>query len=59
MRMPNPPDAPALSHRQYKSPLHFEGVGGEAMTAEGLTSLFPMKELTVAGFAEVRSTSSS
>ena len=33
--------------------LAFAGVGGEAMQAEGLRSLFPMDELTVMGFAEV------
>ena len=31
----------------------FTGVGGEAMAAEGLISLFPMAELSVMGFAEV------
>ena len=33
--------------------LDFAGIGGEAMQAEGLQSLFPMDELTVMGFAEV------
>ena len=31
----------------------FSGVGGPAMAARGLTSLFPMSELSVMGFAEV------
>ncbi|MEO0999959.1 MAG: lipid-A-disaccharide synthase [Pseudomonadota bacterium] len=33
--------------------VQFEGVGGPLMEAEGLISLFPMKELTVMGLAEV------
>jgi lipid-A-disaccharide synthase len=31
----------------------FSGVGGEAMGAEGLTSLFPMSELTIMGVVEI------
>ncbi|WP_151177444.1 lipid-A-disaccharide synthase [Hypericibacter terrae] len=31
----------------------FSGIGGEHMTGEGLQSLFPMRELTLMGFAEV------
>ncbi len=31
----------------------FQGVGGEAMAAEGLHSLFPMSDLSVMGLAEV------
>lgn len=33
--------------------VQFSGVGGEAMRAEGLTSLFPMADLSVMGLAEV------
>lgn len=33
--------------------VRFAGVGGEAMRAEGLDSLFPMAELTVMGLVEV------
>jgi lipid-A-disaccharide synthase len=31
----------------------FSGIGGDAMAGEGLRSLFPMRELTLMGFAEV------
>jgi len=31
----------------------FEGVGGLAMASEGLTSLFPIEELSIVGFAAV------
>ena len=33
--------------------IHFVGIGGEAMRSEGLTSLFPMEELSVMGLVEV------
>ena len=33
--------------------IHFHGVGGKQMQAEGLSSLFPMEELSVMGVAEV------
>lgn len=33
--------------------IHFDGVGGDGMTAQGLTSLFPMSDLSVMGLAEV------
>ena len=34
-------------------PLELSGVGGSEMAAEGLTSLFPMSDLSVMGFADV------
>ncbi len=34
-------------------PIEFRGVGGDAMTAAGLESLFPMSELSVMGVSEV------
>ena len=34
-------------------PVRFSGIGGELMTAAGLDSLFPMRELSVMGLAEV------
>src|SRR5262249_18754370 len=33
--------------------VRFAGVGGEAMQVQGLTSLFPMAELSIMGLAEV------
>ncbi len=33
--------------------IRFEGVGGRAMAAEGLTSLFPIEELSIVGLAAV------
>ncbi|WP_050927782.1 lipid-A-disaccharide synthase [Aestuariivita boseongensis] len=33
--------------------VRFEGIGGEAMEREGLSSLFPMQELSVMGLAEI------
>ncbi len=39
--------------RQLAPDIEIEGVGGPAMQTEGLTSLFPMEELSVMGLAEV------
>lgn len=39
--------------RQRRPELRFAGVGGAAMTARGLASLFPMTELSLMGFLEV------
>lgn len=39
--------------RQLRPDTRFLGVGGPLMQAEGLTSLFPMQELTLMGVAEV------
>ena len=33
--------------------VQFEGVGGRAMAREGLTSLFPIEELSIMGLAAV------
>jgi len=33
--------------------IRFAGVGGDAMSAEGLQSLFPMRELSLMGFVEI------
>ena len=33
--------------------VHFEGVGGQAMAREGLTSLFPIEQLSIMGLAAV------
>lgn len=39
--------------RRQLGDVAFAGIGGEHMTGEGLQSLFPMRELTLMGFAEV------
>ncbi|MGL5008239.1 MAG: lipid-A-disaccharide synthase, partial [Paracoccaceae bacterium] len=39
--------------RQLRPDVTFAGVGGPLMAAQGLTSLFPMEELSVMGLAEV------
>lgn len=38
---------------QYAGEIHFTGVGGEQMQAEGLRSLFPMEELSLMGITEI------
>jgi lipid-A-disaccharide synthase len=39
--------------RKTNSDIEFFGIGGDKMTAEGLTSLFPMAEISIMGFLEV------
>lgn len=39
--------------RMLRPDVVFEGIGGEAMAAEGLASQFPMSDLSVMGLAEV------
>lgn len=39
--------------KQLAPGISFEGVGGSLMQAQGMTSLFPMEELSVMGLAEV------
>jgi lipid-A-disaccharide synthase len=39
--------------RQKNESLQFHGIGGSAMRAQGLSSLFPMQELSLMGFAEI------
>ena len=43
----------AALHAETGGAVRFSGVGGPQMTAQGLTSLFPMAELSVMGLAEV------
>lgn len=38
---------------QHRTPVRFAGIGGESMAAQGLTSLFPMSDLSVMGLVEV------
>lgn len=39
--------------RRLAPDAHVEGVGGEAMVREGLTSLFPLEDISVMGFTSV------
>jgi lipid-A-disaccharide synthase len=41
----------AIAHR--RPDIGFAGIGGDAMTAQGLTSLFPMQDLALMGLLEV------
>ena len=43
----------AALREQAGGAIRFAGVGGERMAAEGLESLFPMRELSVMGYLEV------
>lgn len=43
----------AALKRRASGALRFAGVGGERMAAEGLTSLFPMADISVSGLIEV------
>lgn len=40
-------------HQEQEVELYFSGVGGTRMQKQGLSSIFPMKELSVMGFLEV------
>lgn len=42
----------ALRRHLGEANICFEGIGGQAMTAEGLTSLYPMERLAVMGLVE-------
>lgn len=39
--------------KELRDDIEFYGIGGEQMQAHGLTSLFPMEELSIMGLAEV------
>ncbi len=39
--------------RELKGKCEFHGIGGVKMAAEGLTSIFPMQEISLIGFSEV------
>jgi lipid-A-disaccharide synthase len=43
----------ASLRRQLEGQVRFHGIGGAAMSAEGLTSLYPMEDLTAFGFDQV------
>ncbi|MGY6769386.1 lipid-A-disaccharide synthase [Komagataeibacter sp. NFXK3] len=42
-----------IALRQLRPDLHFAGIGGERMHAQGLQSLFPLRDLAVMGLLEV------
>ena len=44
---------PALRAALGDRPVAFEGVGGDAMAAQGLRSLFPLQDIAVMGFGAV------
>ena len=46
-------DLIAALKRQYGGPVELVGVGGEALVAEGLVSLFDYSELSIMGFTQV------
>ncbi|MCX8997634.1 lipid-A-disaccharide synthase [Rhizobiaceae bacterium BDR2-2] len=46
-------DLIAALRRQYDGPVELVGVGGEALTGEGLVSLFDYSELSIMGFTQV------
>lgn len=46
-------DLIAALKRQYGGPVELVGVGGEALEAEGLVSLFDYSELSIMGFTQV------
>ncbi|NBQ50691.1 MAG: lipid-A-disaccharide synthase, partial [Marivivens sp.] len=39
--------------KELRNDMEFHGIGGEQMQSHGLTSLFPMEELSIMGLAEV------
>jgi lipid-A-disaccharide synthase len=43
----------AALKEQFKDKIQFEGIGGSAMSQQGLNSLFPMTELSVMGLLEI------
>lgn len=45
--------ADLMAHLKSLKEVRFAGIGGPAMTAEGLTSLFPMEELSIMGLVGV------
>ncbi|MBL8676554.1 MAG: lipid-A-disaccharide synthase, partial [Alphaproteobacteria bacterium] len=45
--------ADLMASLKKKQDVHFIGIGGEAMKAEGLESLFPMEELSLMGIFSI------